>query len=401
MITFQKLKQSFATKSIAKKSTGGPRLPLAAYFDTGALRGGAVGYETLAREGYVRNPVVRRAVRLLSDSAASVGWTARENGVRVAQHPVLELLAQPNPQCAGPALMETLAGYLALHGNAYLELVENLDAMPSELYALRPDRVRVVSGAGGWPSEYIYSVGADAARFPVDAHSGRSDLLHVKNFHPLDDHYGAGGLEAAADAIDAHNAATRWNVGLLENAARPSGALIFDPKDGPPSLSEAQFARLKGELADQFQGTRNAGRPLLLEGGLKWQALSLTPADMDFAGSRDAAARDIAMAFGVPPMLLGILGDATYANYQEANRAFWRLTILPMMMRVAGSLTGWLRAYWPDLTLEIDRDALPALAADRAALWQQVSDARFLTDTERRVFLGLPDAASLTADLTD
>lgn len=396
MISFQKLKHA-----VSGKAATGARLPLAAYFDTSSLRTGSAGYDVMAREGYVRNPVVRRAVRLVSDAAASVSWIARENGVRRDDHPALQLLAHPNPQCAGASFLETVAGYLALHGNAYIELVENLDDFPAELYALRPDRVRVVSGPAGWPAEYLYTVGADAARFQVDPQSGRSDLLHLKSFHPLDDHYGAGGLDAAADAIDAHNAATRWSVGLLENAARPSGALVFDPKEGPATLSEEQFARLKTEMAAQFQGARNAGRPLLLEGGLKWQALSLTPADMDFTASRNAAARDIAMAFGVPPMLMGILGDATYANYQEANRAFWRLTVIPMMMRIAGSLSGWLRYYWPDLTLDIDRDALPALAADREAQWRLVSTATFLSDEERRLLLGLAPSSQVTADLTD
>jgi HK97 family phage portal protein len=400
MTPLAKLKNLFAQKANGPASVRS-HLPLAAYFDTTGLRSGSAGYDGLAREGYLRNPVVRRAVRLISDGAASVTWTARENGVRVDDHPALALLAHPNPQCAGAAFLETLAGYLALHGNAYVELVENMDGAPAELYALRPDRVRVAQSDSGWPAEYIYQTGAQGAHFAVDALSGRSELLHLKQFHPLDDHYGAGGLDAAADAIHAHNAATRWNVGLLENAARPSGALVFDPKDGPPSLSAEQFNRLKTEMAEQFQGMHNAGRPMLLEGGLKWQSLSLTPADMDFTGCRDSAARDIAMAFGVPPMLLGILGDATYANYQEANRAFWRLTLMPMMMRLAGGITGWLRKYWPDLTLDIDRDALPALAADREILWRQVSAADFLTADERRLVLGLPVAARLPEILTD
>jgi HK97 family phage portal protein len=391
MTPFMKLKNIFATKS-----AGAARLPVAAYFDTGGIRTGSKSYEALAHEGYVRNPVVRRAVRLVSDAASSVAWRARVGTERTTEHPALALLAHPNPQCAGAAFLETLAGHLALHGNAYVEMVEDIDGTPVELYALRPDRVRVVSGPAGWPAEYLYSVGADTARFQVDPQSGRSDLLQLKLFHPLDDHYGVGGLEAAADAIEAHNAATRWNVGLLENAARPSGALVFDPKDGPPSLSDDQFTRLKTEMAEQFQGAKNAGRPLLLEGGLRWQALGMTPADMDFTGSRDAAARDIAMAFGVPPMLLGILGDATYANYQEANRAFWRLTVLPLVQRIAGSLSGWLHLYWPELTLDIDLDAVPALAADRQAMWQQVNAATFLSDAERRALLGLAVPEGLT-----
>src|SRR3546814_1188179 len=87
-------------------------------------------------------------------------------------------------------------------------------------------------------------------------------------------------------------------------------------------------------MAAGFQGAANAGRPMLLEGGLKWQSLSLTPADMDFTETKAAAAREIALAFGVPPMLLGLPGDNTYANYQEANRALWRLTILPLVTKI-------------------------------------------------------------------
>src|SRR5262249_14603430 len=93
---------------------------------------------------------------------------------------------------------------------------------------------------------------------------------------------------------------------------------------------------------DAYTGAANAGRPMVLEGGLDWRAMSYTPADMDFTGIRNAAAREIALAFGVPPMLLGIPGDNTYSNYREANLAFWRQTVLPLVARTAASLTRWL-----------------------------------------------------------
>jgi hypothetical protein len=127
--------------------------------------------------------------------------------------------------------------------------------------------------------------------------------------------------------VATHNAAAAWNRSLLENAARPSGALVYDAPTG--GLSTDQFDRLREELNRAFAGGGNAGRPLLLEGGLKWQSLSMSPADMDFAALKAAAARDIALAFGVPPMLLGLPGDSTYNNYKEANKALWRLTLLP------------------------------------------------------------------------
>jgi len=186
-----------------------------------------------------------------------------------------------------------------------------------------------------------------------------------------------------------HNAATRWNKALLDNAARPSGALVYDPGEAGAALSGEQFDRLKAEMEASFSGTSNAGRPMLLEGGLKWQAMSLTPADMDFVGLKAAAAREIALAFGVPPMLLGLPGDATYANYSEANRALWRLTIVPLADKILAAIGQGLRGWWPELGLRLDLDGVPALAADRERLWAQVSAAEFLSGDEKRAMLGI------------
>ena len=138
----------------------------------------------------------------------------------------------------------------------------------------------------------------------------------------------------------------------------------------------------------------NAGRPMLLEGGLKWQALALTPADMDFATLKAAAARDIALAFGVPPMLLGIPGDNTYANYREANRALWRLTLLPMAGKILSALAEGLAAAFPGASLGVDLDGVPALAEDRERLWAQVAGADFLSAEEKRALLGIGEVAA-------
>ncbi|MFM5949398.1 MAG: phage portal protein, partial [Novosphingobium sp.] len=138
-----------------------------------------------------------------------------------------------------------------------------------------------------------------------------------------------------------------------------------------------------------FAGMANAGRPMLLEGGLKWQSMSLSPADMDFAELKAAAARDVALAFGVPPMLLGLPGDATYANYREANRALWRLTLLPLANKLLSALSEGLETWFPGQQLGIDLDRIPALAEDRERLWAQVGAAAFLSDAEKRAMLGL------------
>jgi HK97 family phage portal protein len=341
-------------------------------------------YAALSREGYMKNAIVHRAVRLFAENVASVSWLLFENETEHERHPLLDLLARPNPRQDGAGFLESVTAHLLLAGNAYIEQVA-LDGRVRELHVLRPDRMRVVPGSDGWPEAYDYHVGGRALRFEQAV--PLPPILHLSQFHPLDDHYGLSALEAAAIAVDTHNAAAHWNKALLDNAARPSGALVYAGADGA-LLTDNQFERLKTELETTYQGALNAGRPLLLEGGLDWKPMSLTPKDMDFLEAKNNAAREIALAFGVPPMLLGIPGDNTYANYQEANRVFWRSSVLPLAARIGAALAQWLMPAFGKVRLEIDSDRIEALSADRAALWSRVTDAPFLTVNEKRAAVG-------------
>jgi HK97 family phage portal protein len=341
-------------------------------------------YGALAAEGFGKNPVAYRCVRMIAEAAAAVPLAVFHDGRRSEDHPLARLLARPNPEQGGPDLMEAFFGHLQVAGNGYLEAA---GAQPEELYALRPDRMSVVPGPRGWPAAYDYQAGGRTARIGRDG-EGWLPVLHLRLFNPTNDHYGASPLEAAAFAIDVHNASGAWNKGLLDNAARPSGALVYGGRDGD-RLSEEQFERLKAELANAHGGADNAGRPLLLEGGLEWKPMSLTPADLDFVEGKHAAAREIALAFGVPPQLLGIPGDNTYANYREANGAFWRHTVVPLAERAARAISAWLGPKFPGARAACDLDAVPALGAERDALWARLQAASFLTDAERRRLAGL------------
>ena len=259
-------------------------------------------YAALAREGYSRNAIVYRSVRMIAEAAASVPLLLFEGAAEVDRHPLLQLLARPNRAQAGGDFREALYGYLLIAGNAYIEQVA-VDGDPRELHLLRPDRVKVVPGPDGWPEAYEYTVAGRTVRF-LDPGEAVSPVLQLTLFHPLDDHYGFAPIEAAQVAVDLHNASGAWNKALLDNSARPSGALVYQAKDGG-NLSQEQYQRLKDELEAGFTGAARAGRPLLLEGGLDWRPMGLTPKDMDFLEARNSAAREIALAFGVPPMLLG------------------------------------------------------------------------------------------------
>lgn len=350
-----------------------------------------------ADEGYRRNVIAHRAIAMIATAAASVPWKLSERRSRTSRmlelHPLLTLLSNPNPLQGGTELCEALYAHRLISGNGYLHAIGPKDGTPLELHVLRPERIAIIPGQGGIPKAYRYSIDNRSVDVAVDPITGQSRILHLKAFHPLDDWYGLSPMEAAAYSIDQHNQCSAWNQALLQNGARPSGALMVKAGEGKTgALSESQYGRLKSQLDEQFSGAMNAGRPLLLEGGLEWKEMSLNPKDMDFINIKHSSARDIALAFGVPPQLLGIPGDNTYANLKEARLALWEQTILPLLQNVTDALNNWLVPMFDtSLTLSLDQDAIPIFAEKRDAYWERISKADFLSAEEKRKLLGVGD----------
>ncbi len=355
-------------------------------------------FDSFADERYRKNVIAYRAINLVTRAAASVPWRLfrRRRGAMstLNDHALLNLLKRPNPVMAQSEFVEAVAGFFLIAGNSFVEAVAGESGV-RELWPLRPDRVKVIAGATGLPQGYVFSIGGAERRWEADPLTGQSLVLHLKSFNPLDDWYGMSPIEAAAYAIDQRNESDKWNMALLQNGARPSGALVYEPKGAAAAnLSDSQFARLKEEIAEQYSGARNAGRPMLLDGGLNWQEMSLSPKDMDFLESRNAASRDVAQAFGVPPQLLGIPGDNTYSNYQEARLALWEDTVVPLLRHLRDEFNGWLVPMFDDdLVLEIDLDEIPALTLRREKIWQRLQAANFLTINEKREAAGFGPVA--------
>ena len=365
--------------------------PVVAFQTSGRVAWSPRDAVSLTRTGFCANPVGFRSVKLIAEAAAALPLVVQDAERRYDTHPITQLLARPNGGQGRAELLEALYGQLLLSGDGYIEAVG--EETPQELHVLRSDRMSVVPGADGWPVAYEYAVNGRKHKFDV---SGlRKPVCHIRSFHPQDDHYGFSPMQAAAMAMDVHNAASRWSKALLDNAARPSGAIVYHGAEGQGHLSADQYERLVSEMETHHQGARNAGRPMLLEGGLDWKPMGFSPSDMEFQKTKEAAAREIALAYGVPPMLLGIQGDATYANYQEAHRAFYRLTVLPLATRVTAALAHWLAGFTGEaVEVKPDLDQVPALAAERDAQWARVSQADFLSQAEKRSLLGLPAVAA-------
>lgn len=346
-------------------------------------------YEAFAKEAYGQNIIAYRAIRLIAENGAAIPLLAYDaKGKEMPDHPVLKLLRNPNPWQSGPSLIDALLAFWRISGNCYLEGVALRGEM-RELYVLRPDRMKVIPGPRGYPEKYQYDIGGRKFDFQMELPGTKQQpILHVRDFNPVDDYYGQSPIEAGAYAIDVHNAASGFNKALLDNAASPSGAFEVSGGTGENTLGDKQYSRLQQQMQDRYGGKQNAGKVMLLEGGLKWIPMGMTPKDLEFTDGKNQTAREIALAFGVPPMLLGIPGDNTYSNYREANRAFHRQTILPLMRHLLADISNWLQPSYPGLRLDIDVDQIDALAEEREAAWDRVAGATFLTLAEKREALG-------------
>lgn len=346
-------------------------------------------YKSFAKEGYQKNVIAHRCISEIARSIALVPLTLFEDKHVIEKHPLLSLLKRPNPLQGASSFFETVISTWLISGNAYIEIVGD---EPQELYSLRPDRMKIEPGKNGLPAAYIYSAGSKSYRFDTDPLTGRSLILHLKFFHPTDDWYGLSPIDAASFSIDQHNAAGEHNQALLQNGARPMGALIHKPDPNSHFTSEQRKA-LYEQMKESYSGMDNAGRVLLLDGDFSWQEMGLKPRDMDFIEAKSIAARDIAQAFGVPPVLVGIPGDATYNNMAEARLALWEQTIIPLLDHMTDMLNHWLLPLFSDsdgLELKYDLDQVPALAPRRQIVWERIQNANFLTRNEKRAALGYP-----------
>lgn len=339
-------------------------------------------YRAFADEAYRKNVVAYQAVNRIADAISSVRWTAWRGEQELSDHPILALLKRPNPGQDTSQYIAAKIGYLLLSGNGYEERV-TVAGEVRELYQLRPDRMRIIPGGNGFPIGYQYEHAGRKVTWEVDSSTMDCDVHHIRMFNPLDDWYGLAPVEAAAYAIDQHNEAMAWMQGLLQNSAQPSGALVT--KEGQ-SLGDDQFRRLKADIDERYSGAKNAGRPMLLEGGLDWRQMGLSPVDVQIIEAKNSAARDVALAFGVPPQLLGIPGDNTYSNYQEARLAFWEDTVIPLCDWIANDWSQWLGK--GEIAIKPDWDQVPAIVEKRQRLWDMADKATDLTINERRKLKG-------------
>jgi HK97 family phage portal protein len=303
----------------------------------------------------------------------------------IHNHEMLDLFEKPNSRQSRANFVEMAISHLLLSGNCYIQAIRDIDDNVKELHILRPDRVRIIPGEKSLPIGYEYRVGKHhKVLFKADE-NGFSDIFHMKLFNPLNDWYGQSPVSVAINAIKQHNAIAKQNISFLKNGGRPSGALIYKS-----NLDSSQKMALRNDIKEAYEGGRNAGKILLLEGEFEWKEMGLSPKDLDFISGKEMSAKEIALAFGVPSILIGATSDATFSNYKEARYNFWEETVIPLLNSFSGELTNWFRYLFntDEYRITYDIDSIQALSKRRESEWNKINSASFLSVDEKREALG-------------
>lgn len=238
------------------------------------------------------------------------------------EHPLRQLLANPNPVLTEYELWELTSIYLDLAGIAFWEIVTDRANRVTELWPLRPDKVRIFPMRDHY--EYGYLIGQSRL---VDL--GR-DVISFTYPNPTSPALGQAPMRAANRAVHLDNEATDFVKALLQNHAVPGVVIETEQK-----VDDTLTKRLTEKWLERFSGHLR-GTPAFLQKGMKVHTLGLNLGELEFPDLRTISESRICAAFGVPPILVGAkvgLDRSTFANYAEARRSFWEETLMPLQKR--------------------------------------------------------------------
>lgn len=344
-------------------------------------------YRSYIDEGYRRCVTVYACVSTIAKNASRISWILKAGKNELDEHPLLTLLGRPNEYESGARFTEKEISFLQLAGNSYVLKVHGLTSKPPRyLYSMRPDRM-TIEGSGDWKSpvsRYAYSVSGN-----VNEYFKPEDILHLTEFNPLDDWYGLSKIEVLARRVDISNEIAVWNKKIFESEMRIPGVVTGKTMFDLDKLRERWIERYHSSDADK-------GVPVFLEGeDIKFTPIASSPKDVDWIGGSKLVMREICSTLGVPSMLLGDTEATTYANYQEARRALYQETILPIMDLLRDEYNAWLVPLFGNrLYLDYDRDGIEALQEERAQKYVYLAGTDWLTVNEKREATGYDSIGS-------
>lgn len=386
---FERIKLSLSLMMLAFSTKIDPAIKVdSGTASRGAPRWMGENHDTYAKEGFSKNAVVKRCIEMISQGVAAIPIDLfnKKTGEEIEdhEHPLLVLLNNPNPFQDKLQFIEELLSYFYIDGNTFFNTVAGSGSVPAELYVKNPKFMKLGISDDGLPRKWVYSNGQDTTTFDINYVTKKSEIFHFKTFNPLDHWVGLSPLRSVADNVDQNNEAGAWNMWMLQNAGMPSGGYETDA-----TLSKTQYDRLKKQIKDNVTGPKNARSALITDGGLKWKQYGQNAVDMDWLEGTRASARTIAFGLGVPSQLIGIPGDNTYSNLEQADLAFYEKTVIILFNKLIAALNVYLTpSFGKDIELRGNLDEVPALEPRRKEKWEKVKNADFLTWNEKRQAVG-------------
>jgi HK97 family phage portal protein len=365
-------------------------------------------YENFAKDAYMENVISFQCINQIAESIAMVPWKpgiedSKGKFIASTDWNIKRPFIRANIFQSFSTFLYSAICYYYLHGNSYVwrntpKITMGAKAFPTEFWSYRPDKFSVETNEKGFPVKYKYEDGSFKQEWDIDLNTGYCDILHLKTFHPLNSIFGMPTAKPASKEIDISNESSKWNMRLMMNEARPGMIVMLKG-----FLTEDQFERVQKQLQLDHTGAVNAGKSLILEseeGIVDVKPYSWSPKDLDFLEGGREQARRICIGYKVPPMILGIPGDNTYSNYQEARSALWEDTCFPKLQYFINEFSCWLFGIGPDigygesakeqLVIKPDMDNIPALAYKQNLMWDRAEKGKdFLTLNERREIVGM------------
>ena len=300
------------------------------YVNRTSTKSAQVGNKIMVNPAYAKEMLRRRVlvdgVSVKSNRTKSVKPAVEE----LDNHPLLDLLHNPNPFMTKDEFFEIMVMHMDLAGNCYVVKVRNKQGMPIGLFPLNPQSVRIVPDEKKFIKGYVYYPPGQGQPVPFDA----TEILHFKNTNPSNFYQGMSVVQAAARAIDTDNHAADYNRNFFYNSAQPAGIIQLTDR-----ISEDAYEVLVDRWNDTYGGSANSHKIAVLEAGSQYQEIGLSQKDMDFLESRNFNMKQILAIFRVPPSILGITTDVNRANAEAADYTFAKGVIRPKMMRICSRLT--------------------------------------------------------------
>ncbi len=309
----------------AQDMMGGSRF---GFFFGGSTSGKAVNERTA-----MQMTAVYACVRVLSEAVAGLPlhvYRYREDGSRekALKHPLYRLLHdEPNPEMSSFNFRETLMGHLLLYGNAYAQIIRNGRGEVVGLYPLMPAKMTVDRDSGG-NLYYLYSRGSDDA--PEAGENGQvylppDQVLHIPGLG-YDGIVGYSPIAMAKNAVGLGIATEEYGAKFFANDASPSGILEHPGVLKNPDKVRESWNKL-------FRGSVNSHQIAVLEEGLKYQPIGISPDQAQFLETRKFQLNEIARIFRVPPHMVGDLEKSSFSNIEQQSLEFVKYTLEPWLMR--------------------------------------------------------------------